>query len=415
MKALFIEFNIQESVFPLGLMYIKKYLEKHHDDLEIDIKQFSYGKRFSYDINKNLELKVLAYILQEKPDLVAFSSYIWNSEIINNLTRAIKLNSDIKVVVGGVEVNPNNNFYADYIIEGEGELPFKELIDYLKGNLKIEEVSSLIYKKDDNIIKNPKKSIENLDELPFPYLDNENKDYASVRLESSRGCIFNCNYCFYAKVKTREFSLEYMDKGLKYLFENYNFRNLTFLDANFNLKEERMFKLLDMVEENSIKTKKEISLHLEFKPELMNKEMIEKLNKYSFKIFLEMGLQSTDEDVLKDCNRPYNKEKVRENLQLLNKTEIDYKIDLMYGLPGDSFMKFLNSSKFILNNAVKQTNLRAHHFMLLNQTSFYDNKEVKRFNEENSSMVIKTKTQNSLDLYKTKLFIDQINKELKFY
>ncbi|MBW2997908.1 B12-binding domain-containing radical SAM protein [Candidatus Woesearchaeota archaeon] len=414
MKALFIEFNIQESVFPLGLMYIKKYLEKHHTDLDVSIKQFSFGKRFSYDINKNLELKVLAYILQEKPDIVAFSSYIWNAEIINNITRAIKLNSDIKVVIGGVEVNPKNNSHADYIIEGEGEVAFKELIDSIKGNLSIEDVSSLIYKKDGVIVKNECKTIENLDELPFPYLDNEKKDYASVRIESSRGCAFNCNYCFYAKVKAREFSLDYIEKGLKYLFENYEFRNLTFLDANFNVKEDRMFKILDMVEENVKLHQKEITLHLEFKPELMNQEMIDKLSKYSFKIFLEMGLQSTDEEVLKTCNRPFNKEKVRENLQFLNNTEIDYKIDLMYGLPSDTFMKFLNSAKFILNNAVKQTNLRAHHFMLLNETGFFNDKTICRFNEENSSMVIKTNTQNSLDLYKTKLFIDQINKELKF-
>ena len=52
--------------------------------------------------------------------------------------------------------------------------------------------------------------------------------------------------------------------------------------------------------------------------------------------------------------------------------------------------------------------------MLLNNTSFLNSK-IDRFNENNSSMVIKNNKENVLDLYKTKLFINLINEELKYY
>jgi len=412
MKILFIEFNIQDSNFPLGFKYIKKYTTQFHKDLDITIKQFSYGKRFSYEVNANLELKVLAFISKLKPDIVAFSSYIWSSNIIDNIIRGIKLSlPDISILVGGVEINyDNSEFAADYLIQGEGELAFKRFIDYKKGNLSIEEVPSLIYKKNGKLVKNKVQIIENLDELPFPY-DGKGY-YPSIKIESTRGCIFNCNYCYYAQRKVRSFSMRYMKKAINKLFNNYTFDNLTFLDANFNVKEERMFQLLDIVQKYA---NKELKIHLEFKPELLNEASIKKLSQYNFHIFLEMGLQSSDKEVLKECNRPYDINKIRNNLNLLNISKISYNIDLMYGLPKDNFMKFINSAKFIINNATKQNNLRAHHFMLLNGTTFYNNNKIIRFDKNNSSMVIKTPSQDVYELYKTKLFIDTINKELKNY
>ena len=82
----------------------------------------------------------------------------------------------------------------------------------------------------------------------------------------------------------------------------------------------------------------------------------------------------------------------------------------MYGLPGDTFFKFLNSCKFIIDNASKQGKIVAHHFMPLSNTEF---SSVERFIPKNSSMVIKTETQDAVDFYFTKLFVDMVNGEIR--
>lgn len=154
-------------------------------------------------------------------------------------------------------------------------------------------------------------------------------------------------------------------------------------------------------------------MHFELKPELITSEVIAILELYLFKIVAELGLQSIDPTVLKNCDRTYNIEKTILGLDLLNKSSIFYKIDLMYGLPGDNFFKFLISAKFVLNHSRLKRELRAHHFMVLNNSGFANNSSIKRFKKDDSSLVIQTESQNILDLYLTKLYVDLINSELK--
>lgn len=430
MKGLLIGFNIQESVFPLGLSYLKKYTEKKNPDVEITIKEFSYGNRFSFDVNKNIELQAIAYILSKNPNFVAFSTYIWSIEVIQGIAKSIKKsNPNITTIIGGVEANINSlTEDIDFITIGEGEITFDKLIKYLKNEIQINEVPNIIYKnkKDNKIIQTKEKIIEDLDTIPFPYDSNlkERKQYAAIRIETSRGCPYTCKYCHYAKRKTREFSIKYLKENIPKLFNNYSFRNLTILDANFNIDTKRMKEILDIIEiqtkkhsTSTNKLSKNLNINFEIKPELITKEQIEILESYPFQINLEMGLQSTNEKVLKTCTRPYDMKKVKECLNLMHNSKLKYNIDLMYGLPNDTFISFLNSVKFILNNATRQNQIRAHHFMLLNNTDFYNESENKdinitRLHNTNSSMITNTESQNPIDLWKTKVFVDTTNKEL---
>jgi len=416
MKILLIGFNVQQDIFPLGLSYLLGYTKKFHPDVDIKIKEFGFGHRFNHDTNKQIELKVMSYILMNKPDLVAFSCYIWSAQAVKDICKTIKkINPQIKIILGGADMNENTlSSDIDFIISGEGEIAFTHVIDYIKGNKTLDEVNNIIYMKNNQVIKNKEIQIKNLDDIPFPYLISTKKNYAAVRIETSRGCPFGCKFCLYAKnFRVRYFSLDYLRENIEYLFENFTFKNLTILDANFNLNKKRMKNILEIISINSKKYNKSITLNMECKPEFIDQEVVKILESCPFRISVEMGLQSTDLEVLKKADRPFDLEKIKNALSLLDKSSIKYKIDLMYGLPKDTFFKFLNSTRFILNNALSQTNLPAHHLMLLNNTKFYSENEIIRMSNENSSIVIKTDTQNLVDFHKTKLFVEMINAELK--
>jgi len=408
MKILLLGFNVQSGIYPLGLAYLKGYALQYYPDADIQIKEFSFGNRFRYETNKTVELQALSYIILQKPDIVALSCYIWSGETTQNFARAIKkINPSIKVILGGVEVDENSlSEYVDFAIYGEGEIAFKEVLDYYTGNRQLEDIHNMMYLSKGKTIKNEEIVIENLDEIPFPY-KYHHEEYDVVRVETTRGCIFNCNFCYYSKPRLRNFSINYVADNLKYLFENVTFSNLTFLDANFNTKKERMFEILDIVAKYASKN---LLVHIELRPELIDKEMVEKLERYSFKISAELGFQSSDQEVLKKAKRPTNIDKVKDALVLLDNSSLKYKVDLMYGLPGDTFFKFLNSCKFIIDNASKQGKIVAHHFMPLSNTEF---SSVERFIPKNSSMVIKTETQDAVDFYFTKLFVDMVNGEIR--
>jgi radical SAM superfamily enzyme YgiQ (UPF0313 family) len=401
-----IGFNIQEDIFPLGLSYLKSYALKKHPDVEFKIKEFGFGNRFDYDSNKNIELKIISYILLEKPKLVVFSSYVWSGEVIKKICRAIKIcNPKIITLMGGAETRKEDlNEFVDYIISGEGELAFSRFISFLKKEIKIEQVNNLIYKKQTNKIE----TISNLDEVPFPYMSwDGKKEFNVVRIETTRGCNYDCKYCNYAKKKYRKFSIQYLKKSIKYLFDNFTFKNLTILDANFNIDKKRMKEILDIIESN---IKGKLRVNFELKPELIDEEVIAIIKNRKFSINCELGLQSIDKKVIDSCNRPFNIDKVKKALKLLNNNKINYKIDLMYGLPKDNFYKFLRSFNFLTKYST-QKKIPAHHFMVLNNTLF---SKCNRYDENNSSKVIKTDTQDCIDFYKTQLFINLIN-EKKHY
>jgi radical SAM superfamily enzyme YgiQ (UPF0313 family) len=108
-------------------------LEAYTRDLNYDciIKEFS--------INDRLE-KVVEEIMSERPDIAAFSCYVWNIEYIKQLVALIKLiDSSVKILYGGPEVSYNSenfmkSFMGEYLIEGEGEDAYRELIGCLINN-----------------------------------------------------------------------------------------------------------------------------------------------------------------------------------------------------------------------------------------------------------------------------------------
>ena len=61
---------------------------------------------------------------------------------------------------------------ADFVIQGEGEITLKELINTLTTNGDVSEINGLVFKNGDETIINPKRAVlNNLDELPLPAWD----------------------------------------------------------------------------------------------------------------------------------------------------------------------------------------------------------------------------------------------------
>ena len=84
-------------------------------------------------INNHVE-DIVAMVEMEKPDVVGFSTYIWNVEYVHKIAATLKLiNPDIKIMLGGPEASFDadrllENDYVDWVIKGEGESAFMEML-----------------------------------------------------------------------------------------------------------------------------------------------------------------------------------------------------------------------------------------------------------------------------------------------
>ena len=138
-------------------------------------------------------------IIDEKPDVVAFSCYIWNITKTLEICRIIKRNHDCKIVLGGPEAAYRPKYilekyeFADFVLSGEGEWTFPDFLDNLNGDLSL--VSGLSFRKNGEIITIPEENYT--DSPPSPFSDEffENLNGRISYIETARGCPYRCAFC----------------------------------------------------------------------------------------------------------------------------------------------------------------------------------------------------------------------------
>lgn len=318
-----------------------RYLKEYSKNLEYQclIKEFS--------INDQLE-NILEATMEEKPDVIAFSCYIWNIEMVIKLSTLIKkVNKNIEILYGGPEVSYDGKEFlqgvdGDYLIEGEGEEPFRQFVLYKLNRGSIEEIPGLLYKDGQGNIKG-KSNFELLDmnRLPFPYRDELEFKNKIIYYEASRGCPFNCKYCLSSTIRGVRFrELDLVKEELTLLMER-GVALVKFVDRTFNANRDYARKLWQYLKEVDSST----CFHFEISADLLTDEDIELLSSVPKGRFqFEIGVQSTNEQVVRNIARTMNLEKLGHRVkELCLANNIHLHLDLIAGLPGESFESFKES------------------------------------------------------------------------
>ncbi|MBS5938308.1 B12-binding domain-containing radical SAM protein [Clostridium sp.] len=336
MKILLTAINSKFVHSNLAVRYLKAFTKDM--DYDCKIREFSINDR---------EEKILEEIIKESPNVVAFSTYIWNIEMIKRLSNLIKLvDENIEILYGGPEVSYDSQnilreLNGDYIIEGEGEKTYREFVEYKLQERNLEDIRGLYYKKDNNIFFNGKRPLMNMNEVVFPYEEDENLDNKIVYYESSRGCPFNCSYCLSSTIHgVRFLDIERVKKELSYFIKK-EVRLVKFVDRTFNCNHKFTMAIWEFLINQDTKTQ----FHFEISADLLKDDELELLRKAPKDRFqFEVGVQTTNDEVLNRINRFVNfsdiKEKVDELLKLRN---IKQHLDLIAGLPGEDYNSFKRS------------------------------------------------------------------------
>ncbi len=237
MKIILTTLNSKFIHTSLSIRYLKSYCK----DIPIKTMEFT--------INQNLDY-IVGELYKEEPDIIGFSTYIWNREETFKICETLKLiNPNIKIILGGPEVSFDGEnvlktqSYIDFIIYGEGEVSFCELLEKIKNKEEdYNTINGLIYRDCGEVqINPPRVLIQNLDIIPSPYENlEENLQNKIVYYESSRGCPFNCQFCLSSTIKgVRYFSIERVKRDLGILIDA-NVGQVKFVDRTFNANKKNM-------------------------------------------------------------------------------------------------------------------------------------------------------------------------------
>lgn len=288
-------------------------------------------------------------ILENRPDVIGFSTYLWNREQVTALSRIIgKEYPEIVLIAGGPEVTAHpesvlrdGNF--DLVISGEGEIPFSRVIEALQKQQSFENIPGVTTEKNNNLSQ---EVVQNLDEIPSPFLNNTIKtaNYDGQLWELSRGCPFKCAFCYESKgtAGIRKFSLQRIESELHF-FEAARISQVFVLDPTFNYDKKRAKKILQMIQE----TAPSIYFYFEARSEFIDRELAQLFA--GITCSLQIGLQSSHNDVLQNLNRKIDRHDFVEKIGYLNEYGVVFGLDLIYGLPGDTLKGFKESINFALS------------------------------------------------------------------
>ena len=303
-----------------------------------------------YTINQNME-NILADIYRRKPDIAAFSCYIWNWNMIQDiLTELPKILPDIQIWLGGPEVS----FHGEKILEqfpkvtgimlGEGENTFTQLLKYYQTGAENDELLSniggLLLRSGNTGVQEP----VCMDELPFFYEKSglERFENRILYYESQRGCPFRCAYCLSSIDKSVRFrSLDRIKKHMKFFLDN-KIAQVKFIDRTFNCNAKHAGAIWQYLKEhdNGI-----TNFHFEIAADLLTKEQLEIMaDMRPGLIQLEVGVQSTNEKTLKAINRSTDISHLRKMVATVHKGKnIHQHLDLIAGLPFEDYESFSRS------------------------------------------------------------------------
>ena len=346
MKICLATVHASPAFTPLALLYLKAYLVQQRTLAADEVRIVEISKNDTPE-------EIARRVLEGEPAIVGLSCYVWNIKTLLAASQQIKcLRPDVRIVLGGPEVGPvarsvlEKNPSIDCIVKSEGEPAFNAIVDVLKSGGDVATVKGICFRRGDEVFEAEDANIlRDLNYLasPLQMLEGDPKDRI-ICIETQRGCVFRCNFCFEGKdlsVRNRRFDLDRVKQEILFCLQQ-DISMIYFMDPVFNLNAARAKDICRFIAEHN---RRRIPIHAELWAEFIDEEMARLMREANFG-HVEVGLQTTDEKVLATIERRLKRGRFLEGIEHLKHVDIQFEVQLIYGLPGETRETFRASLNF---------------------------------------------------------------------
>ncbi|MBN8191690.1 B12-binding domain-containing radical SAM protein [Bacillus sp. NTK074B] len=322
----------------LAIRCLKAYAEPEH---EIELSEYTI---------KDPTLNIATDLFSKKPDIIGFSCYIWNIEETIKVIKILrKIMPEVTIILGGPEVTYDVPYWlerlvdVDFIVIGEGEESFKQLLDQLNGDQDWSKVHGVAFLSEGKPVIKPQQNKIDLRDVPSPFRFQEDLPQLGKRvtyIETSRGCPFRCQFCLSSiEVGVRYFDREKVKEDIRFLM-NHGAKTIKFVDRTFNISRSYAMEMFQfLIDEHLPGT----VFQFEITADIMRPEVIEFLNEHAPQgLFrFEIGIQSTNDETNDLVMRKQNYKKLTRTVTMVKDGgKIDQHLDLIAGLPEEDYHSF---------------------------------------------------------------------------
>lgn len=323
--------------YPLSILTIGTLLKKQ--GYEVKLIDFLVEDNPSDILKRELNDNVLCV------GLSVMTPQISNALEINQMIR--DYNKNIPIVWGGIHSTlfPEEvikSSLIDFLIKGEGELSFPKLLKFFKGEIDLENISGLFYKKDNKIFENQQKELINLNDLPildYNLLSPKVLEFDSIILNTSRGCPYRCTFCVNIALGNRKWRFQNSDKvleALDYIINELGYKKVKFQEDNFFVSKERVLEILQGIKDKDLKFRWLTSCRVDFfRDDYINDQFLEKL-KQSGCYKLLFGAESGSQRVLDFLKKDITVEQIIKSAEMCQKYDIRANYSFICALPTET-------------------------------------------------------------------------------
>jgi len=335
---------------PLGLAYLGAMLGQVGCEVRILDASAPYTQ---YTLRE-----LVAETIDYRPDLVGVGIMIPWSQYSYQLIGELRRSIEAPIVAGGPHPSqlPEEalRYHADMVVRGEGEYAIQDLVKWLRGELRIEEILGLSYHINGEVRHNPPRPlIEDLDVLPFPakhlfirehYVKTAPEINKYRTLISSRGCPFSCTYCskpvFGTTVRMRSPANVIME--MEALMETYGLQSFNFVDDLFTVNRQRVMEFCELI------LQKKLSVHWKCIARLntVDPELLAKM-KQAGCVGINYGVESGSPETLLRARRGYTVEQAEAALKATYEAGMPCQANFMYGFPWETPQHIQQTINFI--------------------------------------------------------------------
>ena len=348
-KILFIIYDngSKNNELPLATAYLSSVLRNAGYSITLynsDIYHYSDQHLTDYLDKNNFDFVMLSFI-------GGYWQYKQFVRISNSINKSVN-RKNFYYIIGGHGPSPDPEYFlrkgsVDFIVIGEGERTILELCSVLGkvGEEYLLQVNGIAYLKNNRLIMTkPRDLIQDLDSIPFPAWDlfpiehyvslsypNSKRTDRTMSVLSSRGCIFNCAFCFRIVDGIRFRSPKNVVEEIKLLKEKYGITYIIFADELFMGVPKRTKEMCDAFIASDLDIHFSCDGRLNFAtPETL------KLMKKAGCVYITYGIESFDNQVLKDMNKNLTTDIIDKGLSETIKAGISPGVNIIFGNIGDN-------------------------------------------------------------------------------
>ncbi len=347
--------------FPYGLVAVGTSLQNAgHEVMIYDVDWNEKSESIDYSLlpkkyseylnsfnnpNFSLWLEIRRIIKEFNPDIIGISiwtTYAAASFYVAKLAKEIF--PDRMIIMGGPHATAkaeeilNICKEVDYVIRGEGEVAFLELIEYLSDSQKkIIDIKGLSYRENSKIINNPERPLtKDLDVFPLinrSLLMNE-KRYTSEDMGlimTSRGCPYSCTFCSTNTKNVSYRSTENIIAEIKSIKNRYGTTQFSIKDDSFTVNKNKVINFCQELISQKIRINWQCNTRLN----LVDEDLL-KLMKKAGCNSIAVGVESGSDKILKFINKGLTKEDIRQGIKIIKKSGIHCTGYFLIGVPGET-------------------------------------------------------------------------------